>query len=375
MPMRIVHLITGLSTGGAERTLLRLLERIDRESFDCSVVSLTDRGTIGAALEAAGVKVESLGMSRGIPSPRPFFRLRRFLRATRADVLQTWLYHADLLGLVVAPLAGVPRLVWNVRCSDVDVRDYGLSTRLSRAILTAASRAPDAVVANSRAGIESHERIGYRTRRWELISNGIDTNVFRPDIDSRLRIRAELAIDPRVPVLGSLGRFDPAKDYGTLLAAAAAARRTAPSTKIVLAGRGMTPENGELAAMIARHGLGDSVILPGERPDAAAVLNAFDLFCLSSYTEGFPNAVAEAMACAVPVVVTDSGDAAGIVGDPERVVPVRNPSALAEGIERLLGLPEDDRRSVGFRDRERIEQHFGIDAMVRRYEQLYASLA
>ena len=151
--------------------LSRLVSRADRDRFRSIVVSITDAGTIGRVLEMAGVEVVSLGMRRGVPSPRGLLRLARMLREVRADILQTWLYHADFFGLMVKRLGNVPHLVWNLRCSDIALMPVAAGVRR---MLSRCSAVPDAVVVNSHAGQRFHQQIGYRPRRWEVIPNGFD---------------------------------------------------------------------------------------------------------------------------------------------------------------------------------------------------------
>ena len=115
----ILHLITGLETGGAEGMLARLVTRTDRSRFSSVVVSMTDTGTVGPIIASARIPVEALGIRRGTIDPRGVTRLIRLLRRYRPDIVQTWLYHADLLGLIAVRLGYVPHLAWNIRCSDM----------------------------------------------------------------------------------------------------------------------------------------------------------------------------------------------------------------------------------------------------------------
>src|SRR5271155_3431460 len=166
---RILHLITGLQTGGAEGMLARLVTRTERTRFPSVVVSMTDTGTIGPMIAAAGIPVEALGIRPGAIDPRGLTRFISLLRRYRPDIVQTWLYHADLLGLIAGQLGYAPRLAWNIRCSDM------VGPGVLRAILGRFSSRPATVIVNSQAGRRFHERIGYHPRRWEYIPNGYDT--------------------------------------------------------------------------------------------------------------------------------------------------------------------------------------------------------
>src|SRR5580700_3196694 len=183
----ILHLITGLEVGGAERMLAHIASCSDRHRFRSVVVSMTGPGRMGPLIEAEGITVRSLGLRRGAPDPRGILRLLRTLREFRPDILQTWLYHADLLGVIAKQLGPTTRLVWNGRCTEME-GTAGL-TRL----LAWCSAIPDAVIVNSHAGQRYHETLGYRPLCWALIPNGFDTQRFRPDAAAR----ADRAFDTR----------------------------------------------------------------------------------------------------------------------------------------------------------------------------------
>jgi glycosyltransferase involved in cell wall biosynthesis len=172
-----------------------------------------------------------------------------------------------------------------------------------------------------------------------------------------------------------VARFDPLKDHRTFLRAAAMLRERWPDAHFVLVGQGVTESNEVLRETIAANGLRDRVHLLGERSDIPTLTAAFDIATCSSYGESFPNAVGEAMACAVPCVVTDVGDAKRIVGETGLVVSPRNAPALAAAWGELLELGAEGRQELGRQARDRIETNYGLDAIVRQYEALYARLA
>ena len=362
----ILHLITGLEVGGAERMLAHIASRADRRRFRSVVVSMTGLGGMAPSIEAAGVTVRSLGLRRGVPDPRGILRLVRMLREFRPDILQTWLYHADLLGLIARQLGPTTRLVWNLRCTEMSG-----TAGLCR-LLAWGSSVPDAVIVNSWAGQRYHEALGYRPRRWVMIPNGFDTQYFRPDAEARRRHRAELAIPEDAIALLLPARYHAMKDHTNFLAAAAKLAGRHPDAQFALAGAGTEPGNPALNAAIAAHNLGDRVRLLGERRDIQALYPAFDIVTLSSaFGEGFPNVLGEAMASHVPCVATDIGDAAAIIGDCGIVVPARDPEALAAGWERLIALGAEERAALGARARARIVEHYELASMVGRFEALY----
>ena len=374
-PVRVCHLITALDVGGAELMLARLVERMDRARFPSTVTSLAAPGPVADRIRAAGVEVTTLDMRRGRPAPSALLRLAGRLRALRPDVLQTWLYHADLLGLAAGRLAGVPRILWNVRNSNMRMERYGFLSRRTLDACRLASRHPDGIVVNSRAGYEAHRRIGYRPRVWYHIPNGIDTALFRPDAAARARVRRALGVPPDAPLIGFAARVDPMKDHDTFLRAAALLVRRRPAARFLLAGEGTQP-GGRLDDPVRRAGLGGGLLRLGARADMAAVTAALDVATAASrFGEGFPNVVAEALACGVPCVVTDVGDGAEIVGGAGVVVPPENPERLAAAWADLIDRGPAARRELGSAGRARIAGSYSLARAVRRYERLYASVA
>lgn len=366
----IVHLITGLELGGAERMLAQVAGCADRGRFRPVVVSMTRPGPTGSMIEAAGVEVRSLDLRRRLPDPRGVVRLARILRELRPAVLQTWLYHADLLGALARHFGPAGHLVWNVRCSEM--AGSGLLCR----VLARLSAVPDCVVVNSMAGQRAHTAYGYRPRRWSLIPNGFDTALFCPSEQARRRVRDELGLAEGAVAVLLPARVHPMKDHGTFLAAAAVLAAAHREARFALAGGGTGPGNRALAEAIEGHGLAGRVQLLGPRLDMPALYNAFDIVALSSaYGEGFPNVLGEAMACGVPCVATDVGDAAAIVADCGAIVRPRDPRALAAGWEHLIGLGRDGRVALGLRARRHIVGNYDLSQTVRRFEALYEEIA
>jgi len=367
--LTVLHLITGLETGGAEGMLMRLVTASDRSRFRHVVVSMTGPGTMGLAIADAGIALRSLGISRNVPNPAGLSRLRRVLREFHPNILQTWLYHADLLGLVAWRLGWAPRLLWNVRCTETI--DIGVVRRL----LARWSALPDAVVVNSCEGRRFHEGLGYRPRRWVRVANGFDTAALKPDTEARRRQRAALGIGDDAFVVLLPARYHAMKDHATFLAAAALFAQARPEASFAMAGTGADPGNRALAELIAAQGIADRVLLLGERRNLAEVYPAADLVTLSSaFGEGFPNVLAEAMCCGIPCVATAIGDSAEIIGDTGAIVPPRDPAALAAGWETLAALGPEGRRALGEAARARVVERYDLAAIVARYEALYEAV-
>lgn len=377
MTLKVVHVITALATGGAEKMLLKLISGMDRDAFDSEVIALAEKEPVGLEIEALGVKVTALGMSRRVPGPSGVLRLGGALRSARPDLVQTWMYHADLIGGLVAATVLDRPILWNVRASRLDRDSFKRSTVLTaRACARLSRRIPDRILCCSHAAVDEHVAFGYAREKMTVIPNGFDLDTFRPDPAARRSVREELQLPSDVPVVGVIAAFREMKDHRGFIEAARRIRLRQPNTHFVLAGRDIVWENDRLAGWIRGAGLSDAVRLLGDRHDIPHITASFDIACSgSSCGEGFPNVVGEAMACGVPCVVTDSGDSAYIVGDTGAVVPPRDPDALAEGCLAMIGMDAEARADLGRRARARVAERFSISAVVARYQETYAAIA
>lgn len=372
---KIVHLISTLDVGGAEIQLAKLLGCNHLSSFQHSVVSLVPLGPIGERIRKLGIPVYSLGMKRSVPSMQAVWRLWGLLWRERPQVLQSWLYHANLLGLLVCKAAGVPHIVWNVRSSSMEMRHYPWLSGAVYRILPYLSSAPEVVVYNSQAGRDAHAAMGYRPKRAEVIPNGFELERFRPESSARDWLVNECRLPQDAAVVGLVARADPMKDHETFFRAARLVRSCRPNVYFVLCGTNIDMKNSALTRHIRENRLDDYVRLLGLRHEVERITAALDIACsCSAFGEGCPNAIGEAMACGVPCVVTDVGDSAYMVGKTGGVVPPRDPNAFAEALVELIDCGDQTRKKLGLQARARIAERFDIRAIALRYHDLYQSL-
>ena len=369
--IRVVHLITGLEIGGAERVLANLVRRSDAARFEHRVVSMTDLGPVGVELCDAGFRVGALGMRRGRPSLSGFWKLVRLLRREKPHCLQCWMYHANLLGLMAARLAGVKQVIWGIHDAAQTLDRFSPLTRLVVRVGGWLSRFSTVIIVCSRSGLESHQTLGYDAAKMVVIPNGYDLDVFKPDPEARLQVRRELGLRDDALLIGLMARVDPVKDHATFFRAAGILKRKRPQVYFVLAGSGISPDNGEILSMVQENALEGFVRLLGPRSDIRRLTAALDIASLSSSSEAFPNVVGEAMACGVPCVVTDAGDARYLVGDTGITVSPRDPEAMAAGWRSLIEMGTEARRALGQKARERIEAKFHLATIVSAYESQY----
>jgi glycosyltransferase involved in cell wall biosynthesis len=370
--IRVVNIITGLQTGGAERAMARLVAALDRDRFEPSVVSLGGDGPVGADLRSRDVPVLALGLSLSRPSPVALGRLLAHLRHARPAVVQTWLYHADLVGGLAARAARTGPVIWNIRHGLPDADLYSRHAIVAaRAGARLSSRVPTRVVSVSHAAVDAHVAFGYSSDRFVVIPNGVDLAAFTGDEPRRRAARAALGVDEATFVIGLVARYHPHKDHRTFLDALDKVAGKEPGVIAFLIGAGTE----ELAGEIDRRGLVGRCRVLGHRSDVADITPAFDLAVSSSIDEGLPNSVAEAMACGVPCVVTDVGDSARLVGSTGLVVPHGDPDALAAAMMEMVWMTSAQRRARGEDARQRVATHFSMPSMVTAYEDLYAEVS
>jgi glycosyltransferase involved in cell wall biosynthesis len=374
-PLRVLFITTGLATGGAEMALIRLIRHLPGD-ISAQVVSLTDAGTLGPRLTEMGIPLFTLGMRRGRLSLSALFHLFRLIRRLRPDVVQTWMYHADLVGGLAARLCGVRRLVWGIRHSNLDAdKNKGSTLAVVRSCARLSRWLPAAIVSCSEAARRIHIGLGYRAELFTVLPNGIELDRFRPDAMARDALREELEVPRETPLVGLIARFDVQKNHEGFFQAASLVHRTRPEVHFVLAGRGVDDANASLRAWREDAGVTSATHLLGERADIPRLMAAFDVLASPSWGEAFPNVLAEAMACGVPCAATDAGDSAMIVGDTGRIVPVGDMPALAAAILALLEEPVETHSLRAERVRGRVLEHFGIEAVATAYADFYRGLA
>lgn len=371
-PRKVCHLITGLGAGGAERMLTRLVSSPNQKGVQHTVISMMGSGVFGPEIEAKGVALHTLGMRRGMPSLFAIWRLIGLLRSLKPDVLMTWLYHADLLGIIVGRLTNVRRIYWNLRCSDMSRDNQSWISMVRTWFLVRLSPLPTEVLANSKAGQKHHLGMGYKPKAWRIIPNGVNLDQFTVSTHGPSYLRETLNLTSDALVVGHVARYAEMKDHVTLLAALADVARQVPHAHFVLVGHEVTDKTPFFAQVMQISVLRGRLHLLGRCQNIPQILSGLDLFVLSSaYGEGMPNVLLEAMASGVPCVTTDVGDAAAIVGDTGRVVRPEDPAALAHAIVQMLKLPSAQRRGVGVKAHERVKEHYALEASHQQYLDLF----
>ena len=363
--LRLCFLIRSLHPGGAERQLVELVKRLDPSKFRVSVLTFYSGGQLEQELTGSSVELVSL-QKQGRWDVAGFVnRTRAAVAARQPHIVHGYLGVANELALMTGRLCGA-RVAWGIRSSHLDFSEYDWSYAATFRGGAALSRFVDLIIYNSFAGLRHYTAHGYRPRREVVIANGIDVTRFRFDAGARNRVRSEWGIEPGETLVGLVGRADPMKNILLFLDAARQLQKTG-AWRFVCVGDTNTEYGRQVRASAAALELGRSIVWAGARADMPAVYSALDTLVLSSrFGEGFPNVLVEAMACEVPCVTTDVGDARDIVGETGWVVPIGEAAAIAKACSASAAEAESIRTNRKRAARQRAADRFSSQQLVDR---------
>jgi glycosyltransferase involved in cell wall biosynthesis len=356
----IFLLVPSLEQGGTERQATLLALTLRRKNLPVHVIVFRG-GVFAHDIEAAGIPLTTLG-GGGWMSYFP--ALAKLLRKEKPSAIYSFLPHANVVSAIVRLVDPECRLIWGIRSADMPLAGYGLKTRLAYWLERSLSSLPHRIITNSKSGAASCVRKKFPERAIRVIENGFDTALFGPDPGARARIRAEFKLRSGEIAIGLPARIDPVKGHATFLQAAAELLKTDAPLRFLCIGGGSQILLGELQAQAEKLGIAPHVVWTGNRDDMPAMLNALDIATLCSYSEGFPNAIGEAMACGIPCVGTDVGDTRHLIADTGYVVAPRDPQALAAAWRQLLDRAE--RQRLGVAARTRMVENFSLERLAER---------
>lgn len=361
--LRVLHVISGINTGGAERFLSELAPQLRENGISQEIYSLSGEGSMSPVFYDRGFAVHKPNVGRSVfNAVKILSDLARLTDSYQPDIIQGWMYHGDLFSLLARHFSHQrkSKLIWNIRCSDLHLVDYSMQLRVVIRACTHYSHMPDLIIANSNAGAKSHLDLGYRPRGLAVIHNGVDTERYKPNPVIRNKLRRELGIDPKALLIIHAARVDPMKDHATLLRAVGDLK----GTTIILVGQGTTSLD-----------LPENAIALGNRSDVDEIFAAGDIIASSSsFGEGFSNALAEGMSTGLLPVATRVGDAALIVGNNGFLCEPGDINELRKAFERVRDMPLAKRQVLGVAARERITSNFSIRNAVDCYARTYRSI-
>ncbi len=369
----ILHIITGLENGGAEAVLYRLVTNDKKNRH--TVISMMGMGKYGPLLENNGIVVYNLGMPKGKITIKGIRTLWKLIRSERPAIIQTWMYHADLVGGIMGRLGGVKNIFWCIHNSTLVAGLTSSSTLLVTKLCAMLSYfVPDKIISCAEKAIEVNVSQGYSRTKFCLVPNGYDLSEFKPDLEGGRNMRRGWKIPQDTFLLGIVARFDPQKDVLNLIKALGLVHEKGINFHLVLIGTGMEDSNDELRNWLTENSILHMATMIGQSNEIPLAMNAIDLLALSSkYGEAFPNVLCEAMACGTPCIATSVGDSAFIIADNGWVVPPQSHQLLAEGI---IAAEETWQMkslwaTISKNARGRIENNFSIHKMVEGYQKVW----
>jgi glycosyltransferase involved in cell wall biosynthesis len=352
--------------------LVRLVGRLQSSAIENRILALRSLSDLQPALEQAGAAVTIAGYDKPYQIRRLAEALRSRCEGWAPDVIQGWMYHGNLAALYARRKLGAGAVIWNVRQGLYETNNEKLLTRIAIRAGAWASHRPELILYNSHVAREQHERAGYRHERARVIPNGVDAQVFAPDSAARTRVRAELFdVKDDTPCVGMVARLNHLKGHRFFLEAAERVLARGLRARFVVVGRDCSWDQPPFAAFRETASLRAAMILLPERSAIAEIYSAFDLFCLPSIGEGFPNALAEAMSAALPVIASSVGDCPDIVADTRDLVEPADSAMLADRIAEVLTLPAQERQRTGAANRQRVLDRFSLDSVAQSYADLY----
>ncbi|WP_411280387.1 glycosyltransferase [Gemmatimonas sp.] len=363
-PLRVTMLLGGLGVGGAETQAIALAAALQHDGHTVTLATLAD-GPLRSVVESHGLAMHVLPRVAGLAaSAVP--ALARYLATSRPQVVYAFLEVQWLLALTAVSsmrAAYRPRVVLGLRTSGYDARPASIKERVVRTLVKYATPRADLLIANSGSGLDSYRALAPNAPAGVVVHNGIDVARFEPSASLRASWRRKWSLPADAVIVGHVGRLHPVKDHELLLRACSRASADTRAFHLVCVGHPEPTKVATLERLADMLGIASRVHFVGGLAEAHTVYPAFDVLALSSRSEGFPNVVAEAMACGVPAVVTASGASADIVGAFGEVAPVGDVDAFADALVRILARASS---TLTHDVRAHIVSNFSLDAAAAR---------
>lgn len=373
--MKIAHIITSLDIGGAELVLYRLLVAQPDNTANVSVISLRPEGALAAKLREKGFNVYSLNVTGLFSLISAVSKLVQLLKVLKPEIVQSWLYHADLVASLASLRLDNIRYVWGIHTCQLPQRKP-LTWLIMKFCAFLSHRVPEKIVCVANSAKQLHLSNGYAAEKLEVIPNGFAVADYQPGptVAVRNALRHALDLPLSAIVVGVIARWHADKGQDVMLEAIKHIQPRHPDVFFLFVGKGCDAGNVAMTRLIKACPYPEKIISLGERADIPALLNMVDLFCMPSRTEAFPLALGEAMSASLPVVATDVGDVEYMTGHLVKLAKPGDSVSLAQGVSDMLASSADSRTELGKKLYKRVSEHFSIEQMVQRYQQLYRNL-
>lgn len=367
--MKVLYIINSLITGGAETILARIISNINNGDIKILVVTfLPGPYRLEKSIKSNGIEVYNLKLLSLFSSFKTLYRLISIIRKYNPDVTHTFLAFSCLIGGLVAKYFSKSKIIWSIYSTNLERKNNKIGTFIAFKLCAfLSSIIPNEVVFDSSSAFTSHQKIGYNPNNCNVINNGVNTKIFKPDNEKKHVLRGEFNIH-NCFVVGTIARFHPDKGYDTLIKAIEIINNLEKKILFLLCGRDL--ENEKFLGYIKARKI-DNVIIVDENSNVIDALHLIDLYVSSSYTESFPNILCEAMACGIPCISTDVGDSAKIVGDIGIVVRPKNVNDIVNAIISFYNITIKEKRLLDIQVRQRVIRNFELKFMIDKYIKLY----
>ena len=370
--MIILHIISNLQQGGAERVLFNLVtsDKLNKHI----IVSLGELGFYGYKLKKLNYIVYSINFNKNKFNFFKYYSLFSLIKKHKPNIVQTWMYHADFIGGIFAKLLGIKKIIWGLRNSALDKKKINYITRVIIYINSKLSYyIPTHIVSCSKVAIIDHENIGYNSKIFLHIPNGFYTNIKTPETIIN-NLYSKYNIDQTYLTFSNFARWDEQKDHRNLLNAFKIFKMNFKKKWVLfLAGKNIDSYNPSLMKLIIDYNLKDNIILLGKIDNVFEYFSIININILASqYGEGFPNIIAEGMISGVPCISTNIGDSNLIIQNSGWIVEPKNPDKLNKAI--LLASNEylvNNFKERSLLCKKIINEEFSLKKMIKNFNNLY----
>lgn len=367
---KIVHVISGLKSGGAERSLFNICNSNISDYFKQSVICLGDKAIYGDKLEELGVEVYYLNFKNS-NKLNAFLNFKNIIKKISPDIVQGWMTHGNFASvLAYFILSSRPSLFWNIRQTVYKLKHEYILTRFLFLINILLSRLPNGIISNANISINQLIKFGYKNDSFILIPNGFDTNYWKPDHILRQIERDKLKFNDNDFVLGYVGRYHPMKNIKLLLESFHKLSQQNSKIKLVIVGQNLNNYNineKSIIDMIPQN----QILIIDNTEDVKKYYNIFDLLILcSAWGEGFPNVLGEAMSSELCCISAPVGDTPDILEDVGYLVPLDEVDLIIEKVKNCMDNPEE-LNELGRKARIKILNQYSMEKTINTYLNIY----
>ena len=355
--------------------LYKFLENANKNFFYNIVICLKANGLMSNMFKKKNIKVIYINVNSFYHLLKSINLIFQIIKTYKPNVVMSWLHISDLVATLIKIRFPTIKLIWNLRCSAPEVSILGIRSWALVKLLCLLSRIPDCVIANSQTGIDTHIAAGYKPKNQKVLYNGFDLNIFKRNLKKNEAFRRKHNIEETHFIIGYVGKKSKIKGLDLFINSIEIINKKINNLKFIFLGNGLDKNNVKLSKKLNNINCLHNSILLGEQDNVHNIISSFDIFSITSLSEGFPNVLGEAMSAEVPCVVTNVGDCKFIIGDAGLAINSFDPYETAKAWENLYNMPNVKRRKIGINARNIVKSKFNIKKIVNEYETLIMDIS